>query len=103
MHRARGANARRRKDRSAVSSQVSARTEREEGVRTVTSLVPPVQVSRLLLLGLVAAGALAAVVTSQPTSSFAGGFAAGAGAVFIVSFLSNPRRDRTGPDDGESP
>ena len=55
-------------------------------------MIPPVPVSRVLLLGLVAAGAIAAIATPQPTSSFAGGFAAGAGAAFVVSFLSNPRR-----------
>jgi len=62
-------------------------------------VVPPVEVSRLVLLALVAVGALAAIATPQPMSSFAGGFAVGAGAAFVVSFLSNPRRsvpaDRT--------
>jgi hypothetical protein len=67
------------------------------------SLVPPVEVSRVLLLALVAAGALAAVATAQPMSSFAGGFATGAGAAFVVSFLSNPRRGRTKEEDQESP
>jgi hypothetical protein len=62
-------------------------------------LVPPVEVSRLLLLALVAVGALGALATSQPTSSFAGGFAAGAGAAFVVSFLSNPRRERPPSDE----
>ena len=42
-------------------------------------MIPPVPVSRLLLLGLVAAGAIAAIATPQPTSSFAGGFAAAEG------------------------
>lgn len=55
-------------------------------------LVPPVPVSRLVLLGLVAVGAVTAISTSQPLSSFAGGFAAGAGAVFVLSFVTNPRR-----------
>ena len=56
-----------------------------------------------LLLGLVAAGAIAAIATPQPTSSFAGGFAAGAGAAFVVSFLSNPRRGEAKEEDRESP
>jgi hypothetical protein len=66
-------------------------------------MIPPVEVSRMLLLALVAAGALAAIATREPTSSFAGGFAAGAGAAFVVSFLSNPRRGRAKEGDGESP
>jgi len=66
-------------------------------------MIPPVPVSRLLLLGLVAAGAIAAIATPQPTSSFAGGFAAGAGAAFVVSFLSNPRRGEAKEEDRESP
>lgn len=64
--------------------------------------VPPVPVSRLVLLGLVAAAAVTAISTSPPLSSFAGGFAAGAGAVFVLSFLSNPRRG-PGPNEGEGP
>jgi hypothetical protein len=64
-------------------------------------LVPPVPVSRLVLLGLVAAAAVTAVATSPPLSSFAGGFAAGAGAVFVLSFFTNPRRGPA-PEDGES-
>ncbi|HEY3170278.1 MAG TPA: hypothetical protein VGK08_04680 [Thermoanaerobaculia bacterium] len=67
----------------------------------MTPLVPPVEVSRLLLLALVAVGALAALATSQPTSSFASGFAAGAGAAFVVSFLGNPRRGRPLSDEAE--
>ena len=43
-------------------------------------LIPPVPVSRLILLGLVAVAAVTAVASSPPLSSFAGGFAAGAGA-----------------------
>jgi hypothetical protein len=66
-------------------------------------MIPPVEVSRVLLLALVAAGALVAIATSQPMSSFAGGFAAGAGAAFVVSFLSNPRRRATKEEDEGSP
>jgi hypothetical protein len=62
-------------------------------------LVPPVPVSRLVLLGLVAVAAVVAVSTSQPLSSFAGGFAAGAGAVFVLSFLTNPRRGPEAPNE----
>jgi len=62
-------------------------------------LVPPVPVSRLVLLALVAVAAVTAIA-SPPLSSFAGGFAAGAGAVFVLSFLTNPRRGPA-PEDGE--
>ena len=64
-------------------------------------LVPPVEVSRLLLLLFVAAGAVVSVASSPPLSSFAGGFAAGAGAVFVLSFLRNPRRGPEAADDEE--
>ncbi|HEY1252817.1 MAG TPA: hypothetical protein VGH97_16680 [Thermoanaerobaculia bacterium] len=47
----------------------------------------PIPVSRPLLFGLVAVGAVLAVATAPPTSSFAAGFAAGAGAVFVISFM----------------
>ena len=49
--------------------------------------VEPIPVSRPLLFGLVAVGAVVAVTTAPPTSSFAAGFAAGAGAVFVISFM----------------
>lgn len=49
--------------------------------------VEPILVSRPLLFGLVAVGALLAVTTAQPTSSFAAGFAAGAGTAFVISFM----------------
>lgn len=55
-------------------------------------IVPPVEVSRVLFLVLVAVAAVASIATDPPLSSFAAGFAAGAGAVFVVSFLANPRR-----------
>jgi hypothetical protein len=62
--------------------------------------VPPIAVSRPLLFGLVAVGAVVAVTASQPTSSFAAGFAAGAGSAFVVSFMKTSRHDRPGePDD----
>ena len=56
--------------------------------------VEPIPVSRLLLFGLVAAGAVLAVTTAPPTSSFAAGFAAGAGTVFVISFMRG--REATG-------
>ena len=62
--------------------------------------VPPVAVSRPLLFGLLAAGAVVAFATPQPTSSFAAGFAVGAGAVFVVSFMATPRRPRSGEGGG---
>lgn len=66
-------------------------------------LVPPVEVSRLLLLGLVAVAAIVAIATSPPLSSFASGFAAGAGAVFVISFLTSPGRGGApSPHDEES-
>jgi hypothetical protein len=51
-------------------------------------------VSRPLLAGLVAAGALLSVLGPDSVSSFAGGFAAGAGVVFVLSFLKDPRGRR---------
>jgi hypothetical protein len=62
-------------------------------------LVPPVPVSRLVLLALVAVAAVTAVATTPPLSSFAAGFAAGAGAVFVISFLINPRRSAAVEDE----
>jgi hypothetical protein len=71
----------------------------EEHEDTMIPLVPPVEVSRLLLLLFVAIGAVVSVASSPPLSSFAGGFAAGAGAVIVVSFLSNPRRSAPTNDE----
>ena len=65
-------------------------------------LVPAVKVSRLVLLGLVAVAAVTAVATTPPLSSFAGGFAAGAGSVFVLSFLVNPRRGEAAEDEERS-
>ena len=62
-------------------------------------VVPPITVSRPLLFGLLAAGAIVAVAAPQPTSSFAAGFAVGAGAVFVLSFLQTPRPPRPGDGD----
>ncbi len=49
--------------------------------------VPPVEVSRLLLAALVAAGALVSIAASGQLSWFSGGFAVGAGAAFVFSRL----------------
>jgi len=68
----------------------------------VLPAVPPVEVSRLFLLALVAVGAVVSIAASPPLSSFAGGFAAGAGAVIVLSFMTHPRR-RSGPADDENP
>jgi hypothetical protein len=56
--------------------------------------VPPIAVSRPLLFGLVAVGSVAALATEPPTSSFAAGFAAGAGSAFVLSFLKRARDER---------
>ena len=66
--------------------------------------MPPIAVSRPLLFGLLAAGAIVAVAAPQPASSFAAGFAAGAGSVFVLSFVRNPRggrEDSTGKGEEE--
>ncbi len=65
--------------------------------------VPPIAVSRPLLFGLLAIGAAVAVAAPQPTSSFAAGFAAGAGSVFILSFMKTPRPPDEGTGHEEGP
>ncbi len=66
--------------------------------------VPPVEVSRLLLAALVAAGAVVSVSSEGRLSNFAGGFAAGAGSAFVVSFLKGRRPEGPpGPGLGEAP
>jgi hypothetical protein len=55
--------------------------------------VPPIEVSRPLLFGLLAVGAVGAVTLDPPHSSFAAGFAAGAGSVFVISFMKRARKD----------
>jgi hypothetical protein len=64
--------------------------------------VPPIAVSRPLLFGLLAVGAVVAVAAPQPTSTFAAGFAAGAGSVFVLSFMKPPRSpdESPGPEEG---
>ena len=66
--------------------------------------VPPIVVSRPLLFGLVAVGAIGAVTLDPPHSSFAAGFAAGAGSAFIVSFMKRAREERdSAPREPEDP
>ena len=62
------------------------------------------EVPRPLFLAFVLAGALGAVLVPDPrTSSFFAGFAVGTGAVFVLSFLRNPRRaGRLSAERGES-
>lgn len=60
--------------------------------------VPPIVVSRPLLFGLLAVGAIGAVALEPPHSSFAAGFAAGAGSVFVISFMK-----RAGGESGSAP
>ena len=61
--------------------------------------VPPIAVSRPLLFGLLAAGAIGAVALEPPHSSFAAGFAAGAGSVFVLSFMKRAGSDEAPPQD----
>ena len=66
--------------------------------------VPPIEVSRPLLFGLLAVGAIGAVTLDPPHSSFAAGFAAGAGSVFVLSFMKRAGEGRGGsPPDPEEP
>jgi hypothetical protein len=65
--------------------------------------VSPVEVSRLLLLGFVAAGAIVSVASSGQLSAFAGGFAVGAGTAFVLSRLKRPAAaGEPGPDEEAS-
>ncbi len=65
--------------------------------------VAPVEVSRLLLLGFVAAGAIVSVATSGQLSAFAGGFAVGSGTAFVLSRLKRPpAAGEAGPDEDGS-
>ncbi len=63
--------------------------------------VPPVEVSRIVLLGMVAAAAVIAIAAEPPLSSFAAGFAAGAGLVFVIATVKNPRGG--GGEPGSAP
>ena len=65
----------------------------------VLPFVPPVEISRLWLLVMVAVAAVIAIATDQPLSSFAAGFAAGAGIVFVLASLKGRDAVRGGPGD----
>jgi hypothetical protein len=64
-------------------------------------LLPPVEVSRTLLLLLVAAGALVSIATTGQVSHFAAGFAAGTGVAFVASRLRRPPEDAGAGEAGE--
>ena len=54
----------------------------------------------MLLLVLVAAGAVLSISTSGQLSAFAGGFAAGAGSAFVFSRLKRPEEGvEPGPEE----
>jgi hypothetical protein len=63
------------------------RTHRMKG------LLPPVEVSRTVLLLLVAVGALISIATRGKVSHFSAGFAVGAGAAFVLARLKRPPVD----------
>ncbi len=52
--------------------------------------IPPVEVSRMALVVLVAAGVVTAVASAGDLSHFAAGFAAGAGSALVLSRLRRP-------------
>ena len=56
-----------------------------------SELVPSVAVPRLLIVALVAIGGVVSVASEGRVSTFAGGFAAGAGAVLVVGSLRSRR------------
>jgi hypothetical protein len=67
------------------------------------TLVPQVEVSRLLLLGFVAAGAIVSVASTGKLSAFAGGVAVGSGTAFVFSRLKRPATPgETGADEDGS-
>ena len=67
----------------------------------MTALLPPVEVSRMVLLVFVAAGAIVSIATSGTLSAFAGGFAAGAGAAFVIARLKRVEQVPEPGPDGE--
>ena len=56
----------------------------------------------MVLLVFVAAGALVSIATSGTISAFAGGFAAGAGAAFVIARLKRPEAVPEPGPDGEA-
>jgi hypothetical protein len=73
------------------------------GAPAVKGLVAPVEISRMLLLAFVAAGAVVSITTSGQISAFGGGFAVGAGAAFVVSRMRRPPAEGGEDDSGEAP
>jgi len=68
---------------------------------SLCSAIAPAYVSRVLLLILVAAGALVSIATAGVVSHFAGGFAVGAGAVLVLSRLGlSGARSDSAPKEG---
>jgi hypothetical protein len=65
--------------------------------------IPPAQVSRSLLLALVAGGALVSIATAGVVSHFAGGFAVGAGATLIASRVALGREETDSSPEREAP
>jgi hypothetical protein len=57
--------------------------------------IPPVETSRLVLVGFVAAGVIVMIASSGRLADFAAGFAVGAGAVLVIS---RARRPADGPE-----
>jgi hypothetical protein len=65
--------------------------------------IAPAQVSRVLLLILVAAGALVSIATTGVVSHFAGGFAVGAGAVLVLSRIGLAGNESPSPPKEGTP
>jgi len=65
--------------------------------------IAPAQVSRVLLLVFVAAGALVSIATTGVVSHFAGGFAVGAGAVLVLARLGLTGSEPPSPPNGGTP
>ena len=64
----------------------------------MSAVIPPVQVSRMVLLVLVAVGAVVSISSTGTLSAFSGGFAAGAGCAFVFAWLK--RREPAGEPGG---
>ncbi|MEO8431567.1 MAG: hypothetical protein ABI592_08660 [Acidobacteriota bacterium] len=62
--------------------------------------VPPIEVSRITLFGLVAAGAVVAVAMNGPLAQFGAGFAVGAGAVLVLSRAIRRPEPEPPPEEG---
>ena len=62
--------------------------------------VPPVETSRMVLVGLVAAGVVVMIATGGRLADFAAGFAVGAGAVLVLSRVRRPAEEQAEGDGG---